>query len=76
MKKKKKKGGRRQNDEMDFGTKIDTPLAVSAILFFAVIITLLVRMNIVQTGEVLQNSASIGQIPHVVATTTAEVAQP
>ncbi len=76
MKKTKKKGGK-QNDQIDFDTKMNIPLAVSAVLFFGVVTTFVVQSNIVQTGNELQNSASVAQIlPHAVATTTEEVVQP
>lgn len=75
MKKKKKKGGK-QNDQIDFDTKMNVPLAVSAVLFFGVVATLLVQSNVLQTGDQLLNSASVAQIPpHVMATTTDEVVQ-
>lgn len=76
MKKKKKKSSK-QNDQIDFDTKMNVPLAVSAVLFFGVIITLIVQSNIMRTGDELLNSASVAHIlPHVIATTTDEVAQP
>ena len=76
MKKKKKKGSRQQDNGIDFGTKMNTPLAISAILFFGVVITLLVQMNIIRTGEELQNSASVGQIPHVTTPADDEMVEP
>lgn len=71
MKKKNKKGGG-QNEHIDFNTKMDPTLGISAILFFGVITMMVVQSNIFQTVSDVQNSAAVVQIPHNVATTTDE----